>query len=223
MRHARLTEWEKDIINIVREETLYFIPQIETKIMNEGWASFWHYRILNHLELPQAMHIEFMKRHNQVVSAHEGSLNPYHLGFEMWSKLDHESEDKQRIFTIREQERDASFLRRYLDEKLCQELNLFQYQKQGSNYVVSEVSDEPGWEKIRDTLITNVGMNGIPVIKVLDISSGNIMDMAHEQDGRELLLEYAQQTLKYIARLWGHKVRLHTKINGIYRKLEYED
>src|SRR5690606_23616992 len=115
--------------------------------------------ILNHLQLPQGMHLEFMKRHNQVVCAHEGSLNPYHLGFEMWSKLDRESEDKRRIFAIREQERDASFLRRYLDEELCRELNLFQYQKHGANYVVTEVSDEPGWEKIRDTLIANVGMN----------------------------------------------------------------
>ena len=223
MRYARLSEWEKDIINIVREETLYFIPQIETKIMNEGWASFWHYKILNHLNLPQSMQLEFMKRHNQVVSAHEGSLNPYHLGYEIWNKLDRESEDKRGIFAIREQERDASFLRRYLDEELCRELNLFQYQKQGSNYVVTEISDEPGWKQIRDTLITNVGMNGIPVIKIIDISSGNVLEMAQEQDGRELLLEYALQTLKYAARLWGHKVRLHTKINGIYRKLEHEE
>lgn len=223
MRYSRLTEWEKDILNIVREETLYFIPQIETKIMNEGWASFWHYRILNSLDLPQAMHLEFMKRHNQVVSAHEGSLNPYHLGFEMWSKLDRETEDKRYIFKVREQERDASFLLRYLDEELCRELNLFQYQKHGNSYVVTEVSDEPGWKQVRDTLVTNTGMNAIPVIKVIDISAGDVLEMAHEYDGRELLLGYAQQTLKYLARLWGHKVRLHARINGIYRKLEYEE
>ncbi|MGE5404460.1 MAG: SpoVR family protein [Candidatus Saccharibacteria bacterium] len=223
MRYAKLTEWEKDIINIVREEALYFIPQIETKIMNEGWASFWHYKILNHLELPQSMHIEFIKRHNQVVSPHEGSLNPYHLGFEIWSKLERESEDKQSIFAIREQERDASFLRRYLDEDLCRELNLFQYHKLGSNYIIKEISDEPGWHKIRDTLVTNVGMNSIPVIKVIDITTDNILDMAQEQDGRELLQEYAQETLKYIARLWGHKVRLHTKVGGTYKTLEYEE
>ncbi|MGE5372891.1 MAG: SpoVR family protein [Solirubrobacterales bacterium] len=223
MRYAHLTEWEKDIINIVREEALYFIPQIETKIMNEGWASFWHYKILNHLELPQSMHLEFIKRHNQVIAPHEGSLNPYHLGFKIWSKLDAESDDKQRIFAIREQERDASFLRRYLDEDLCRELNLFQYQKRGSNYVVKEISDEPGWQKIRDTLITNVGMNSIPVIKVIDITTDNTLDMVQEQDDRELLLEYAQETLKYIARLWGRKVRLHTRVSGTYRTIEYEE
>ncbi len=219
MRHARLTDWEKDIINIVREETRYFIPQIETKIMNEGWASFWHYRILNHLQLPQDMHLEFMKRHNQVVCAHEGGLNPYHLGFEMWSKLDREASDKQSIFRIREQERDVSFLRRYLDEQLCRDLNLFKYSKAGSNYVVKEVSDQIGWEKVRDTLISNVGMNGVPVIKVIDIGANNMLDLAQEQDGRELVLKYAQETLKYVARLWGHKVRLHLKVNGGYQKI----
>ncbi|MGE5422118.1 MAG: SpoVR family protein, partial [Ignavibacteriales bacterium] len=177
----------------------------------------------NHLQLPQAMHLEFIKRHNQVIAPHQGSLNPYHLGFEMWKKLDREAEDKQRIFAIREQERDASFLRRYLDEDLCREQNLFQYQKQGQNYMVTEVSDEPGWKTIRDTLATNVGMNTIPVIKVIDISSENILDMAQEQDGRELLLEYAEETLKYVARLWGHKVRLHLKVSGTYRQIEYEE
>ena len=222
MRHAHLGEWEKDIINIVREETLYFIPQVETKIMNEGWASFWHYKILNHLNLSQSMHLEFIKRHNQVIAAHEGSLNPYHLGFQIWSKLDRESTDKQHIFAIREQERDASFLRRNLNEELCRDLNLFQYQKRANSYTVSEISDETGWEKVRDTLIMNIGMNGIPVIKVIDISSANILDMVPEEDGRELLLDYAQQTLKYIARLWGHKVRLHIKVNGVYRMLEFE-
>jgi len=178
MRYARLADWEKDIISIVREETMYFIPQIETRIMNEGWASFWHYRILNHLQLPQEMHLEFIKRHNQVVCAHEGGLNPYHLGFAMWTKLDRESNDRRHIFKIREQERDVSFIRRYLDEELCRELNLFQYRKTGSNYLVTEVSDQPGWKKVRDTLLTNVGMNGVPVIKVIDIGAGNVLDLA---------------------------------------------
>ncbi|NLN86138.1 MAG: stage V sporulation protein R, partial [Syntrophomonadaceae bacterium] len=122
-------------------------------------------------------------------------------------------------FSIREQERDVSFIRRYLDEELCRELNLFQYRKAGSNYVVTEVSDQPGWEKIRDTLLTNVGMNGVPVIKVIDIGAGNVLDLAQEQDGRELLLKHAYETLKYIARLWGHKVRLHLKVHGSYQTI----
>jgi len=62
-----LAEWEKDLLTIVHEQANYFIPQIETKIMNEGWASYWHREILNSLELPQELHLEFVVRHNQVV------------------------------------------------------------------------------------------------------------------------------------------------------------
>ena len=57
--YGRLESWQKDILDIVREEMRYFIPQIETKIMTEGWASFWHYRILNNLELPQKLTSSF--------------------------------------------------------------------------------------------------------------------------------------------------------------------
>ncbi|MEA4924503.1 MAG: SpoVR family protein [Syntrophomonadaceae bacterium] len=220
IRYSRLAEWEKDIINIVRAEAQYFIPQIETKIMNEGWASFWHYKILNHLDLPQALKLEFIKRHNQVIASHPGTLNPYHLGFQIFSKLDRESDDSRLIFDIREQERDVSFLRRYLDEELCRELNLFEYQKESRDYVVTEVADESGWKQVRDSLITNVGMNTVPIIRVTDISSGNILNLEQEWDGRELLLNYTYPTLKYVAGLWGNKVRLRINVDGAWQMLE---
>lgn len=67
---------------------MYFIPQMETKIMNEGWASYWHYQIMNALKLEQGLHLEFMVRHNQVLAPHQGSLNPYHLGFLIWNDIE---------------------------------------------------------------------------------------------------------------------------------------
>ena len=82
-----LAEWEKDLLTIVHEEAQYFIPQIETKIMNEGWASYWHKQILDSLELPADLGIEFLVRHNQVVRPHEGGINPYHLGLRIWEDL----------------------------------------------------------------------------------------------------------------------------------------
>ena len=85
--YGRLHDWERDIIDIVREETEYFLPQIDTKIMNEGWASFWHYSILNKLELPQGFHIEFIKQHNQVIRPQEGRINPYYLGFKIFESI----------------------------------------------------------------------------------------------------------------------------------------
>ncbi|MFQ5739002.1 MAG: SpoVR family protein [Acidobacteriota bacterium] len=79
--------WEKDILTIVDEETRYFIPQAQTKIMNEGWASYWHKTILDSLDLPQEMRLEFIARHAQVLAPQPGGLNPYHLGFEIWNAL----------------------------------------------------------------------------------------------------------------------------------------
>ncbi|HZD40843.1 MAG TPA: SpoVR family protein, partial [Terriglobales bacterium] len=81
--NQQLADWERDLLTIVHEETQYFLPQIETKIMNEGWASFWHKRILESLDLPQDLQLEFLVRHAQVLSPSAGGINPYHLGFKV--------------------------------------------------------------------------------------------------------------------------------------------
>jgi len=214
--YGRLSDWERDILNIVREETLYFIPQIETKIMNEGWASYWHYKILNKLELPQGLHVEFIKRHNQVIRPHRGSINPYYLGFKMFKEIkERYSQNPEKIFEIREIERDESFIRRYLTYDLCKELNLFEYIKIGKDYIISDVSDEEGWKKVRDTIAASAGMGSIPVIKIEEwVQKDSSLILRHEHDGRDLELNYASETLKYLADLWDGKVILQTIIEG---------
>ncbi|HWQ75376.1 MAG TPA: SpoVR family protein [Syntrophomonas sp.] len=225
IRYAPLSEWEKDILQMVREENAYFLPQMETKIMNEGWASFWHYRILNQLELPQQLYMEFVIRHNQVLRPHEGGLNPYHLGFVIFTDLEKRyPEDKDMIFKVREQERDASFIRRYLTEELCMELNLFEFNKKAPrDYVITEIADEEGWKQIRDTLAGQVGMGMIPNVKVIEMQKADrILCLEHEWEGKELQIKYAHETLQYIARLWGGKVRLRTKVRNTGQILESE-
>ncbi len=223
-QYAPLSEWERDILQIVRAESAYFLPQIETKIMNEGWASFWHYRILNQLDLPQNLYLEFIGRHNQVLRPHEGGINPYHLGFVIFSDLEKcHPDDPGFIFAVREQERDASFLRRYLTEEICKELNLFEYRKNTRDFIISEVSDEEGWKKIRDTLANQVGIATIPNIKVTEVKKGeNVLYLEHEWEGRELNIKYAHETLKYVAHLWGGKVRLRTQVRNTGQILETE-
>ena len=216
INYGKLASWEKDILNIVREETLYFIPQIETKIMNEGWASFWHYTILNELNLPQGLHIEFLKRHNQVIRPHLGQLNPYYVGFKIFEDIKNKNDgDLKKLFGIREVERDQSFIRRYLTQELCEEMNLFEYIKLGNNYVITNVSDEDGWKEVRNTIANNAGMSGIPVIKVLEwVQSDNMLILEHDYDGRELDISYAYETLKHVVDLWNAKVMLVTKIDN---------
>jgi stage V sporulation protein R len=231
-----LKEWERHMLTIVHETASYFVPQIETKIMNEGWASLIHYLVLSRLDLPPELAIDFIRLHNGVVRPHVGGINPYHLGFRIylavyeraagprsdehdWGKgIDPDSDAWQRLLIARESARDSSFLRQYLDEELIRDLGLFEHQRkvegQRKLRVVSEVADEEGWRKIRDTLARQVGMGAIPVIKVVEMSpkKGMLLVLNHEHDGRDLDLGYAEKTLQYVQSLWRHPVELHTKV-----------
>nr|WP_278678542.1 SpoVR family protein [Clostridium paraputrificum] len=211
IKYGKLEEWEKDIVRIVKRETEYFMPQIETKTMNEGWASYWHYNILKSLDLPEGLHFEFLKRHNDVVAPILGGLNPYYVGFKMFEYIERRY-GKDKIFEVRDMERDASFIRRYLTQELCEELNLFQYGKKSFDYVIEEVSDEGGWKEIRDNLAFTAGLGSIPYIRVTDLNTRDLtLTLEHVYDGRELEATYAKETLKYVQQLWGYKVRLLTK------------
>jgi stage V sporulation protein R len=193
---------------------MYFIPQIETKIMNEGWASFWHYNILKKLDLPPDLYIEFIKRHNDVIVPLQGSINPYFLGFEMYKDLN-QKYGLEKIFEVRSMERDSSFIRRYFTKELCEKLNLFKYIEKDKKYVIKEVSDESGWKEIRDVLSNSCGTGTIPYIRITDCSRlDKTLTLQHAFDGRELQLEYTVETLKYIVDLWKHKVVLETYLDG---------
>lgn len=236
-----LAEWERDLLTIVHEEAQYFIPQIETKIMNEGWASFWHKRILETLELPQSLHLEFIVRHAQVLRPSPGSINPYHVGLKIWEDIEKRwtnpsAEDlkeygprkksaQDKLFEVREVERDSSFLRRYLTEDLIREMNLFEYKSRGNEQVVSHVADEESWQHIKDTLIRNVGTGTIPVIKAVDSDYQNnrTLLLQHDHDGRDLQLEYAEKTLQYVQHLWGRDVAMETVLDNQRALLSYSD
>ncbi len=216
IEYGDLEEWEKDILEIVAIETRYFIPQIETKIMNEGWASFWHYHILHELNLAQGMHLEFLKRHNLVICPLQGGLNPYYLGYKIFEDIQKRySDQSDKIFEVREWERDESFIRKYLTFDLIREMNLLKYDEKEKYYVITEVGDEEGWKEIRNTLASSVGMNRIPIIKIIDTSKKNHgLYLEHEYKGKELETNYASETLKYIVDLWGGPVYLKTIIQG---------
>lgn len=208
---GKLAAWEQDLVNIVREETSYFIPQIETKIMNEGWASYWHYRLLNQLNLPPALHLEFIQRHNLVVRPLEGRINPYFIGFKLFEYLSSQPDGAAKIKEIRSQERDQSFLRRYFNQELCEILQLFTYTVRGGDIIVTDIADEAGWQHIRNELINNTGLASIPLIRPLAVEKGTLV-LEHIFDGRDLELTYAKETLKYVAELWGNKVELKTRL-----------
>ena len=223
IKHGDMEEWEKSLLEFVRKETAYFLPQIETKIMNEGWASFWHYNILKELDLPDELHLEFIKRHNDVIAPGYGSINPYFIGFKIFEDI-LKRYGKEKIFEVRAIERDESFLRKYLTEELCLELNLFEYAAKDGNYVISEVADDSGFKNIRNTLSSSCGVGTVPHIRVVEMTQKDkTLILEHVFDGRELNMNYAEATLKYIYELWGHTVSLKTTLLGKGISLVCED
>lgn len=206
-----LEEWERNLILIVEESSKYFIPQALTKVMNEGWACTIHQKIINELNLPDGLYLPFVKLHNQVIRPHLGQINPYHLGYTLFQKII-EEKGFEEAKTIREVHNDITFLRFYTDEEFMREHNYFSYsfnrKKQSS--IVDDISDVEGWEKVRDAMITNVGLNRIPVVFVEEIEKDGTLSLVHEHDGRDLEMNYARKVFDHIKTLWRGEVKLIT-------------
>ncbi len=225
-----LEEWQRDILTIVHYTASYFVPQIETKIINEGWASFWHRTIMNSMDVPNDIMLEFFAHHNRVVAPHPGSLNPYYLGVAIWDNIlfqemgvDPASEKQyiapsldalQTLYSIRESERDTSFIRRFLSEDLMRSMDIFEYEQKGDKQVIKHVSDEQHWQDVKSMLIKNIGVNGMPVIRIMDgdYEGRRTLYLEHEFEGRELRLEEAEKTLEHLQSLWCHEVMLDTTL-----------
>jgi stage V sporulation protein R len=208
-----LEEWERDLIRIVEKESLYFIPQACTKIMNEGWACMIHEKIVNALGIPDDYFLSFIRLHNQVVRPHLGRINPYHLGFKIFKYIE-KNQGFEECLRVRETHNDETFLKTYLNEELCKDLNLFTYsfhQKEGFNRI-TEVSGEDTWQTIRDDLIKTVGLNSLPVVLVKKLEKDGTLILEHEHDGRDLELSEANKVFEHINDLWQGEVRFTTVI-----------
>jgi stage V sporulation protein R len=228
MNHSRiLQDWHQDILTILREEMLYFWPQLETKIMNEGWASYWHIRIMRELDLTEAETIEFAKLNSSVLQPSTTSINPYYLGLKMLEDIerrwDNPTEEeirelgrkpgqgRNKLFEIRELDSDISFIRNYLTRDLVDQLDMYVFQKQGNDWKVSDKE----WENVRDQLVTSRVNGGHPVIVVKDgdFSRNGEMYLQHMYEGMELDVKYLEKTLPHIYQLWGRNIHLQTVID----------
>ena len=158
-----LKDWQREILYMLREEMLYFWPQLETKILNEGWATFWHLRLVRQMELDDAEIVEFAKMNAGVVQPGGGSVNPYYLGLRMLEYIERR-EGTEALFDIREMESDVSFLRNYLTKELVEEMDLFLYGRDRDVYRVTEKDVAA----VRDTLIRQRTNGGYPYITAMD-------------------------------------------------------
>ena len=174
-----LEEWQRDILTMMREEMLYFWPQLETKIMNEGWASYWHQRILREMDLTTDETIEFAKLNANVVQPSKTSINPYYLGLKIFEDIekryDNPTEEmkrlgikpnsgREKIFEVREIESDISFIRNYLTKELVKQEDLYLFEKKKGNYQITDKD----YENVRDQLVSMRVNGGFPYIVVED-------------------------------------------------------
>lgn len=229
-----LLDWEKDVLEIVRNETAYFMPQMRTKVTNEGWATIWHRKIMQSLDLSASEVMEFAELHSGVLAPQVTSINPYYVGSKILEDIQERCGD-EKLFEVRELENDASMLRTYLTKKLVKDLDLYLFAKDGGFYVVSDTVEE--WENVRDRLADVHSTFDMPIIKAVDgdfISKQCLLlehEPSYERDAkeplegtpvgaehplvpRELDPVYAEKTTTAIARLWKRSVFLKTVRDG---------
>ncbi|WP_248924993.1 SpoVR family protein [Paenibacillus hamazuiensis] len=211
-RESRVLEdWQREILYMLRAEMLYFWPQMETKILNEGWASYWHLRLMEQLELEEAEIIEFAKMNAGVVQPGQGRLNPYYLGLRMLQHIERK-QGIEALFEIRETDSDASFVRNYLTQELVTDMDLFLFRRESGVYKVTATDVE----QVRDQLVRSRTNGGFPYITAKDgdfHSRGELL-LVHRFEGLELDRKYIERTLPLVFKLWGRPVHLETNAGG---------
>ena len=229
-----LKRWQRDILSMIREEMIYFIPQMRTKTINEGWASFWHERILNELELSPEEHLEFRRLHSSVLSpGSKMSLNPYYVGYNLFRDIEKRwngdddadfpednwlgesvkrpvGEGMKKIFEVRKEDNDLSFQRKFLTQNMIKRLDMYSYAQEEVDGERAWVVQETDWRKVRDTLLDSTTNFGLPLIFVEDgdFNHRGELLLKHSYDGKSLDIEYVERTLSYLCKIWGRPVHL---------------
>ena len=240
-KNAPLLEpWQREIVRIVRKVAQYFYPQRQTQVMNEGWATFWHHRLLNTMYddgyLADGMMIEWLKSHTNVVAqAPMQNLNPYALGFAMYTDIkricEHPTEEDRHWFPelagsdwevsidhAMRNFKDESFIGQYLSPKMMREFRLFSILDDANQdeYEISAIHDEAGYRHVRQALSSQYDLSARePNIQVWNVNlrGDRSLTLRHTQHMDRPLHDSALEVLKHVARLWGFGVQLES-VNG---------
>ncbi|MGQ0833940.1 MAG: SpoVR family protein [Gammaproteobacteria bacterium] len=210
-----LESWERDIFLAVREESFYFYPVFATQIMNEGWASYWHARLLREADfIPQHAYVDAIKCHSDVVRPVAAdqqialTLNPYHLGFSLWEKIiEQQGIDVAR--GIMQQEDDFGFVRNHLTRELAEELGLFRYGARSDGEIKVLEHD---LSTLQETILAPKYGFGAPTVAADHVRVDGTLELTHdhETDGRGLDVDRSQKVLQYVQSVWRRPVLLHT-------------
>jgi stage V sporulation protein R len=220
-----MESWERDIFLAVREESFYFYPVFATQIMNEGWASYWHARLLREADfIPEETYLDAIKCHSDVVrpvaSGEQVSLsiNPYHLGFTLWEDIVKKSGVDTARRVMREDD-DFSFVRNYLTREIAEEMGLFRYQRQQNGPIKVVAADI---DELHESLLSGKYNFGAPRVAVSEVRNDGTLVLQHDTqlDGRGLDAERALKVLEYIKRVWRRPIILQT-VDGSAKSVEF--
>ncbi|GAB4169392.1 MAG: SpoVR family protein [Calditrichia bacterium] len=236
IENAPLHTWQQDILDMIREEAYYFAPQAMTKIMNEGWATYWHSKIMTQKALHPTEIVDYAYHHSGTVANHPGRLNPYRLGVQLfknieerWNKgkfgkeyeeCDNMKEkanwDKQlgmgikKIFEVRKIHNDLTFIDNFLTEEFAREHKLFSfaYNKEKRQYEI----ESREFQLIKKRLLQRLTNLGHPIIEVVDANYKNRGELLleHRFEGVELDYNYSVDTLKNLHAIWKRPAHIKT-------------
>ncbi|MCB9897266.1 MAG: SpoVR family protein [Planctomycetes bacterium] len=198
--HAPLDDWQHEVLAVLRDEAYYFLPQMLTKIMNEGWASFWHSRLMTSSLLRDAEVVDYADQHSGAMGG-EGQMNPYKLGIELFRSIERAHGGELRpLFDARRIHNDLTFVDQVMDPDFCRRHHL--------GHTPEECA------AAKDGLLEQLTNGGQPVIRLLGGGAGDDLELEHCWSGHELKLDHAEQTLRHLGAFWVRPVRLHTRLEG---------
>ncbi len=240
LNHAPLRRWQHTILEIIRDEAYYYAPQGMTKIMNEGWASYWHSTIMTQKALTDAEVISFADHHAGVVSTSPGRLNPYKLGLELlrdvedrWNKgkfgKEYEECDdiqakrnwdqqlglgRQKIFDVRRLYNDVTFIDEFLTPEFVAKQKLFSFDYNDNTHYYEIVSRE--FKQVKEKLLFQLTNFGQPFIEVEDGNYKNRGELylKHRHEGVDLRGDYAHDTLRNLHKIWTRPVHIETIVDS---------
>ncbi|MFQ5424356.1 MAG: SpoVR family protein [Phycisphaerae bacterium] len=237
--YAPLEDWQTDILAMIREEAYYFAPQGQTKIMNEGWATFWHSRLMTRHILCDSEVITYADHHSGTVAMAPGQINPYKIGVELFRDIEdrwnkgrfgkeydecHSLEEARKwdrklglgmkkVFEVRRVFNDVTFIDEFLTPEFVERFNMYHYRFDPTTRRMVVVSRD--FDKIKAQLLFMLTNHAQPYIYVLDGNYANRGELylGHQYIGVDLDIKYAVETLRSVQRVWRRPVHLQAQIN----------
>ena len=214
------------------------MPQMQTKIMNEGWASHWH--SADHARAGSDRRRVRRVRANCTpacwLASRSAASTPICSASRSWRtssgagtipteeervKLGRQpGQGRAKLFEVRETENDVSLLRNYLTKDLVEDLDLYLYATEDDEWVIVEKD----WEKVRDGIVASMTNFGYPYITIEDgdFNRNRELLLKHHFESYELDVKYAQKTLEYVYAIWSRPVHLDTVFEERPVRMSYD-